>query len=141
MSDIEQTETETETVTETEPCVLVVDDEEGVRETLCDLVELTGCSAVGAANGAEALRMMHDRRPCLIILDLIMPVMTGQELLEELKKQPALASVPVVISTSAPSRAPKGIPVVPKPIDVNVMWDWIRRSCDCAADRPTRPVL
>jgi CheY-like chemotaxis protein len=118
--------------------VLVVDDEEGVRETLCDLVQLTGCRAVTAANGAEALILLETTRPCLIILDLIMPVMSGQELLEAMKGHPHLSSLPVVISTSAPSRAPKGVPVVAKPIDVEVMWDWIRRSCQCATAIPAR---
>ena len=111
-----------------EPYVLVVDDEEGVRETLCDLIELVGCKAVAASNGAEALTLLRGARPCLIILDLLMPVMSGQEMLAAMQDQPDLASLPVVISTSAPSRAPKGVPVIPKPIDVNVMWDWIRRT-------------
>jgi CheY-like chemotaxis protein len=112
-------------------CVLIVDDEEGIREVLGELVEMAGCSAVLASNGVEALKILDDIRPCLIILDLLMPVMTGNELLEEMKKQPALAALAVVISTSAPSRAPAGVPVVAKPIDINVVWDWIRRSCRC----------
>ena len=119
-----------------EPYVLVVDDEEGVRETLCDLIELVGCKAVAASNGAEALTLLRDARPCLIILDLLMPVMSGQEMLAAMQDQPDLASLPVVISTSAPSRAPKGVPVIPKPIDVNVMWDWIRRTCPCQGGKP-----
>lgn len=123
-----------------EPCVLVVDDEEGVRETLCDLVQLTGCKAVAASNGAEALTLLRTWRPCLIILDLLMPVMSGQEMLAAMQDRPELASLPVVISTSAPSRAPKGIPVVAKPIDVQVMWDWIRRTCQCAHGKPERRV-
>jgi two-component system, chemotaxis family, chemotaxis protein CheY len=113
-------------------CVLVVDDEEGIRETLCELVEMTGCSALLAANGAEALRLLRDHRPCLIILDLIMPVMSGNDMLEVMKKDPALAALPVIISTSAPGRAPSGLPVVCKPVDINVVLDWIRRSCHCA---------
>jgi CheY-like chemotaxis protein len=115
-------------------CVLVVDDEEDIRATLTDLVEMGGCSALVASNGAEALQILLERRPCLVILDLLMPVMSGSELLEEMKKDPALADVPVIISTSAPNRAPAGIPVVPKPIDINLIWDWMRRSCSCAAD-------
>jgi CheY-like chemotaxis protein len=123
-----------------ESYVLVVDDEEGVRESLCDLVQLVGCKAVAASNGAEALRLLRTSRPCLIILDLLMPVMSGQEMLAAMRDQPDLASLPVVISTSAPSRAPKGVPVIPKPIDVDLMWDWIRRTCQCAENKPARRI-
>ena len=119
-----------------EAYVLVVDDEEGVRETLCDLVQLVGCRAIAAANGAEALILLRTERPCLIILDLLMPVMSGEEMLAAMQDQPDLASLPVLISTSVPSRAPKGLPVVPKPIDVKVMWEWIRRTCPCEGGKP-----
>jgi CheY-like chemotaxis protein len=112
-------------------CVLVVDDEQGIRETLCELAEMVGCSAMAASNGAEALKLLHQRRPCLIILDLLMPVMSGTELLEAMKREPAWASLPVIISTSVPARAPAGMPVVTKPIDIDVVCEWMRRTCNC----------
>jgi two-component system, OmpR family, response regulator CpxR len=112
-------------------CVLVVDDEQGIRETLCELAEMVGCSAMAASNGAEALKLLRQRRPCLIILDLLMPVMSGTELLEAMKQEPSWASLPVIISTSAPGRAPAGLPVVAKPIDIDVLCEWMRRTCDC----------
>jgi CheY-like chemotaxis protein len=114
-------------------CVLVVDDEEDIRDTLRDVVEMAGCSAMLAANGAEALKLMAQHRPCLIILDLTMPVMTGIEMLEAMRQEPAFAGLPVVISTSAPSRAPRGVPVLPKPIDIKALWAWMQRTCDCAS--------
>ena len=118
---------------EGEACVLVVDDEEGIRETLTEVIEMTGCSAISAADGAEALKMLAERRPCLIILDLLMPVMTGAELLEAMRKDPVLAAVPVVIATSVPHRAPAGVPVLTKPIDIDCMWNLIRRTCRCVS--------
>lgn len=114
-------------------CVLVVDDEADIRETLREAVEMVGCTAVLAANGADALKLLRESTPCLMILDLIMPVMTGEELLEIVRQQPALAELPVLISTSAPQRAPAGIPVLPKPIDLGAFWAWIRRNCHCGA--------
>jgi CheY-like chemotaxis protein len=116
---------------EAEPCVLIVDDEDGIREALAEVVEMGGCQAIVAANGAEAMKILASHHPCLIILDLLMPVMNGVEMLDAMKAQPELATLAVVISTSAPSRAPAGIPVIPKPIDVNVVWDWMRRTCRC----------
>jgi CheY-like chemotaxis protein len=113
--------------------VLIVDDDELIRETLRDLVEMAGCSALVAANGKEALRVMAEHRPCLVILDLLMPVMTGNELLEVMRREPALAEVPVVISTSAPDRAPPGVPIIRKPIDIDVLMEWVRRSCGGSA--------
>jgi CheY-like chemotaxis protein len=53
--------------------VLVVDDEDGVRETMRDLVQMFGYAVMTAANGAEALALLADHRPCLIVLDLLMP--------------------------------------------------------------------
>jgi two-component system response regulator CpxR len=114
-----------------ERCVLVVDDDEDVRETLREVVEMVGCSAVLASNGAEALELLAERRPCLMILDLLMPVMTGNELIAAMQQRPELASLPVVISTSAPDRAPFGFPVIAKPIDIQKVWDQVRQNCTC----------
>lgn len=114
-------------------CVLVVDDEADIRETLREAVEMVGCTAVLAANGADALELLRESKPCLMILDLIMPVMTGEELLQIVRQQPALAQLPVLISTSAPQRAPAGVPVLPKPIDLGAFWAWIRQNCHCGA--------
>ena len=118
-------------VQESQGCVLIVDDEEEVRESLRDVVELVGCSAILAASGAEALAILQDLRPCLLVLDLLMPGMTGTEMLERMRRQPGLSATPVLISTSAPERAPRGVPLLPKPIDVDVLCGWMRRLCTC----------
>jgi CheY-like chemotaxis protein len=119
-----------------ESCVLVVEDEDDMREALREVIEMAGCKALLAANGADALKLLEARRPCLIILDLFMPVMTGFEMLEAMRRQPALAALPVVISTSAPGRAPPGVPVLPKPIDINHVWEWMHKTCRCARPAP-----
>ncbi len=113
-------------------CVLVVDDEEDMRETLREVVEMAGCSAILAANGEEGMKVLAEQRPCLVILDLVMPVMSGAEMIEAMKKEPALATLPVVISTSAPGRAPAGVPVLPKPVSLAALWDWIGKTCQCS---------
>jgi CheY-like chemotaxis protein len=118
---------------EDEVCVLVVDDDEGVREALREVVEMAGCSAMLAASGEEALSLLTTVRPCLIILDLLMPTMTGMEMLEVMHERPELASLPVVISTSAPTLAPVGVPVLSKPVDIAAVWVWMQRTCRCAA--------
>jgi CheY-like chemotaxis protein len=117
-----------------EGCVMVVDDQEDIRDTLREVIEMTGCRTLAAANGAEALKLLEHHRPCLIVLDLLMPVMSGEEVLNELRRRPELATVPVVISTSAPHLAPTGVPVLPKPIEISGLWGWIRRTCRCAPE-------
>ena len=116
--------------------VLIVDDDELIRETLCELVEMVGCSAVVAANGREALNVMTEHRPCLVIVDLLMPVMSGNELLEVMRTEPTLADIPVVVSTSAPERAPAGVPIIRKPVNIEVVVEWMQRTCRCATALP-----
>ena len=112
--------------------VLIVDDEEGVRDSLRDVVELLGLSAILAASAEEALGLLADPKLCLVVLDLLLPGMTGGELLAKMRRDPALANVPVLISTSAPEKAPAGVPLLAKPIDVDVLCRWLRSACDCA---------
>lgn len=118
----------------TEGCVLIVDDQEDIRETLREVIEMAGCETLAAANGVEALELLEHHRPCLIVLDLLMPVMSGQEVLDVLRSRPELASLPVVVSTSAPHLAPRGVPILPKPIEIAALWGWMKRTCRCAAD-------
>jgi len=112
--------------------VLIVDDEEEARESLRDVVELVGCSALLAASAKEALALLAESRPCLMVVDLMMPDMTGAQLLEAMNREPAFRTVPVVISTSAPERAPRGVPLLPKPIDIDALCGMMRRLCPCA---------
>jgi len=72
-----------------------------------------------------------------VIVDLLMPVMTGQEVIEAMRKQPDLAVLPILVSTSVPARAPAGVPVLPKPIDIDKLFGWLRRSCRCNHGRST----
>lgn len=100
--------------------VLVVDDERDIRDTLRDALEDEGYLVVTAANGQEALRMLREiGRPCAMIVDIIMPVMSGTELCAALRGDPVLADIPLIVSTSDPSRAPAGELIMRKPIDLD----------------------
>jgi CheY-like chemotaxis protein len=112
--------------------VLIVDDEEEARESLRDVVELVGCSALLAGSGKEALAFLAESRPCLMVVDLMMPGMTGAQLIEAMSREPTFQTVPVVISTSAPERAPRGVPLLAKPIDIDALCGMMRRLCHCA---------
>src|SRR5919206_1695644 len=77
--------------------VLVVEDDFAIRETLRELLEDEGYRVAWAANGKEALARLHERAPRVILLDLMMPVMDGWEFRVAQQRDPALASIPVVV--------------------------------------------
>jgi CheY-like chemotaxis protein len=100
--------------------VLIVDDEADIRESLQDALGDEGYSVVLASNGREALQLLPTLpRPCAVILDIIMPVMSGTELYQTMQANPQLAGIPVLISTSDPSRAPGGVPMLKKPVNLD----------------------
>jgi CheY-like chemotaxis protein len=110
--------------------VMIVDDETDIRESLKELFEDEGYEVVTAANGAEALdQLAKGEPPCAMVLDLIMPVMGGVELYGKLRADPKLAQIPVIISTSDPSRAPSGVLIMKKPIDLGRLLDTVESSC------------
>jgi CheY-like chemotaxis protein len=85
--------------------VLVIDDDDDVREGLQSFLEAEGHATEGASNGREALSLLRDqpKPPSLILLDLMMPVMSGWEVLVELDVDPRLREIPVAIMSAHPS--------------------------------------
>jgi CheY-like chemotaxis protein len=77
--------------------VLVVEDDEGIRQTLTDVLELGNYTVDCASDGVDALERMARNRPDLVLLDLYMPGMDGWEFLAIKAGQPALAAVPVLV--------------------------------------------
>lgn len=83
--------------------VLVVDDDFDIRDTLRELLEIEGLRVSIAANGREALQRLRDGvRPAVILLDLMMPEMSGWEFRGEQLRDPRLADIPVVILSATP---------------------------------------
>ena len=79
-------------------CILVVDDDADVRESLADILGDEGYRVTGVENGVEALAYLRARtRPSLILLDMTMPEMDGWRFRLEQQKNPELAGIPVVI--------------------------------------------
>jgi CheY-like chemotaxis protein len=113
--------------------VLVVEDDPDIRDTMRDVLQSEGLEVVTAANGREALeRLASPRRPCIILLDLMMPVMNGLELLEALHHDPNLATIPVFLVSAYEhlARQAKGAAgFMKKPIDLDVLVDTIQRVC------------
>ena len=80
------------------PTILVVDDNKGVLEFLLLLLSKHGLSVIGAASGSECLQIVKDHQVDLIILDVMMPVMDGLQVCQELKK--ICPSLPVILLTA-----------------------------------------
>lgn len=113
--------------------VLVVEDEEESRQALMQILELEGFSTVGASNGAEAMDYLRTSlRPCLIVLDLNMPVMNGRQLRAELRQVEELAIIPVVVVSAQESFAAGDLGAVGafrKPLDVDALVKVVVDNC------------
>lgn len=110
--------------------VLIVEDDESLRELMCEALELSGYDVVAAGNGREALAAMaRIDHVCLVLLDLLMPVMNGWEFLDEVQTRPALAAVPVVVHTSEPAQAPSGTRVLQKPTKLERLLSVVHEYC------------
>ena len=77
--------------------VLVVDDHPDVRKLVCDVLDVMGLEAREASDGKEALEMVRENRPALIVLDLMMPVMDGFTTLTRLRAESEGELIPVIL--------------------------------------------
>jgi CheY-like chemotaxis protein len=118
------------------PGVLIVEDDAATRAALLLLLQAEG-HATAAADGREALAYLRSAKPppCLVLLDLMMPVMDGWQFLTERHREPALADIPVVVFTAAGSldaaalRALGAADVLHKPADPDALLAVVRRYC------------
>jgi len=103
--------------------ILLVDDDPDILESTQYLVEAEGYEVETARNGREALEKLTARKPDVILLDLMMPVMDGWQFVEELRKSPS-ASVPVIVLSASHGLAQKAKQLnaagwVAKPFDID----------------------
>lgn len=108
--------------------ILIVDDEQDLLDSLAEFFQDEGFSVATARNGAEALAQLgNSDLPSVVILDLLMPVMSGIEVYETMQSNPRLARLPVVVSTSDPSRAPSGVLIMKKPVNLARLLSTVRQ--------------
>jgi CheY-like chemotaxis protein len=108
--------------------ILVVEDDDDIRESLKELLEEEGYRVDTATNGQQALIKLRDQElPQLILLDLMMPVMDGWQLQQELRGEPTFARLPIIVmSASKFSREPlSAAAFIPKPLDAGVLLETI----------------
>src|SRR5258706_9883449 len=103
--------------------VLVVEDDEDIRQAIGDILEAEGYEVALAENGQHPLELLSElQRPCLLLVDLIMPKMDGWELLKALSRNDRLATIPLVVISAANRPAHMaGHALIKKPIDPDIM--------------------
>jgi DNA-binding response OmpR family regulator len=94
--------------------VLVVDDDQDIRESLAQILTEEGFDVTSASNGAEALEQIARRAPDVMLLDLMMPVVTGWEVLEVLRRQDRNPELPIVVLSAVEAHG--GTAYIQKPI-------------------------
>src|SRR3954470_7222343 len=111
--------------------ILIVEDDADFRDALAELLEGHGYRTGQAGNGAEALEVLLRRSsPCLILLDLMMPVMTGQELLARIDAEEVLPMPDVLVMTA--SKTPpelNGRVVLRKPLNIEQLISEVDQRC------------
>lgn len=112
--------------------VLVVEDDEVIRESMRELLELEGFDVISAANGREALDFVRaGGRPCAVLLDLFMPVMDGWQFLAEIDRDRELSDLPITVVSAAGDRV-SGIGrrrLLRKPVGLQRILAAVRTSC------------
>lgn len=119
--------------------ILVTDDDVGTRVFISDYLELSGYLAIAAENGEQALRMVDEYHPHLLITDITMPQMDGYELVRQVRRKPAFRLLPVVFLTARTNTEERirgyqsgGDVYLPKPFEIEELGAVIRNLLERA---------
>ncbi len=131
--------------------ILIIDDQWENRAVLHDFLAPLGFNIIEAANGQEGLEKLHNDRPDLTITDLVMPVMNGLELLQEIRQSPHLKAQKVVVSSASVSQRDQQIAIeaggdafLAKPVDFQILLEILAEQLDLTweyGDRANSPSL
>lgn len=120
--------------------ILIIDDDHDIRVAIRDALETEGYFVFSAANGVSGIETLQRiKPPGVILLDLMMPLMNGQEFLKEKNNDPVLSTIPVVIMSAFPdgARLITADGFLKKPIDANDLLKMVSRYCN--VDELNRP--
>ncbi|HKF43826.1 MAG TPA: response regulator [Thermoanaerobaculia bacterium] len=122
--------------------VLVVEDDNDLRESLCQTLRDNGFSVLSTTNGQQALDVLKaGAHPAVILLDLMMPVLNGWELRDALRDDPRLADIPQLVISAYMDEAEQhvlGLPpddCIRKPFHIRVLLEAVERHSAAAASR------
>ncbi len=116
--------------------VMIVEDDQDVRESLCEVLTDNDYRCVQASNGQEAIDRLREARekPCVILLDIMMPVMDGNQFRSIQRVDPALSMIPVVVLTAHANLADSSNALQPaaslkKPVHVGALLSAVEQFC------------
>jgi CheY-like chemotaxis protein len=124
----------------TQATALVIDDDVVLRSTLAELLQEEGFLTVQASNGFSGLRLAGEHHPQVVLLDLLLPELSGTEVLRELRGGPAGRDMAIVIVTGSPdslsaAQVAEADGVVRKPFDLSELLTTVLRAVQRAASR------
>jgi len=117
--------------------VLVVDDEAPIRQMIGDVLRDEGYGVLAAGSGRGTLKLLETEQPDLVLLDLMMPDGDGWEVLQTLRAQPQLRTMPVVVMSVGAGPPPQdGVSVsfLPKPFDLEQLLGAISQAIGPATE-------
>jgi CheY-like chemotaxis protein len=113
-------------------CILIIEDDNAIREMMSQALQIEGYSVSSAANGELALQKLKtEDLPNLILLDLMMPVMDGWQFIKSKKEDQKITAIPVVVVSAFTERAAdlKCEGLIKKPIDLDQLYTMAKRYC------------
>jgi CheY-like chemotaxis protein len=122
-------------LTTSEDYVLVIDDDADLRESIGAVLSAAGYAYATAIDGVDAMRRLRtERTPCVVLLDLMMPRMSGFEVRSAMKADPTLSTIPVVVVTGAGPLADRRAAeleseILQKPIQLRDLLEAVDRHC------------
>jgi CheY-like chemotaxis protein len=111
--------------------VLIVEDEPAIREVLVTLIETEGYHVLFAEDGIRAMEVMASMpQPALVLLDLMMPRMSGWDVLKAMRIDDHLATIPVIVTSAVvPHKITGANDILKKPYDLDTLLRLIRKYC------------
>jgi CheY-like chemotaxis protein len=113
--------------------ILVVDDDDDVRDSIGDVLALDGHDVVTLANGEQAIGALAVATPRAVVTDLAMPLRSGYSLIEHLRRDERTQGVPVCVVSADAATAPAGTIAVQKPFALTELRELLRRALGRAA--------
>lgn len=128
-------------MTRTRGLILIVDDEFGLAELMSEILNDRGFQTAIAINGELGLQALRERRADLVVLDVMMPVLSGPEMRQQMLADPALAPIPVVLMTALLEAVPRDqldsyVAVLQKPFPPDKLFEAVERALGSARSAP-----
>lgn len=112
--------------------ILVVEDDDDIRNVVVEILESEGYVTQEASNGKEALEVLADMpKPCLVLLDMMMPIMNGRQFIDAVMADSMLAPIPILIVSAIADKTNTtgSVGFLKKPIDIDVVLKVVGQYC------------